>query len=115
MNSIISVDPLAAEKAAELLQSRGKPSAGIRIGTKTRGCSGMSYTLEYADQIESYDEVVDVKTSNGEEFKIVIDPKAIMFLLGTEMVYQEDKFKSGFEFINPNEKGRCGCGESFTV
>jgi iron-sulfur cluster assembly protein len=75
----------------------------------------MSYTLEYADQIESYDEVVDVKTSNGEEFKIVIDPKAIMFLLGTEMVYQEDKFKSGFEFINPNEKGRCGCGESFTV
>ncbi len=115
MTQAITVDPLAAEKAVELLASRGKPSAGIRVGTKTRGCSGMSYTLEFADEIESYDEVVDVESGAGEKFKIVIDPKAIMFLLGTEMVYMEDKFKSGFEFVNPNEKGRCGCGESFTV
>lgn len=115
MTAAITVDPYAAEKAVELLASRGKPSAGIRVGTKTRGCSGMSYTLEFADEIESFDEVVDVTTKEGEEFKIVIDPKAIMFILGTEMIYQEDKFKSGFEFINPNEKGRCGCGESFTV
>lgn len=115
MTAAITVDPYAAEKAVELLASRGKPSAGIRVGTKTRGCSGMSYTLEFADEIESFDEVVDVRTESGEEFKIVIDPKAIMFILGTRMEYQEDKFKSGFEFVNPNEKGRCGCGESFTV
>lgn len=115
MPQAITVDPLAATKAAELMSARGKPTAGLRVGVKTRGCSGLSYTLEYADEIESYDEIVDVKTESGEEFKVLIDPKAIMFLLGTEMVYQEDKFKSGFEFVNPNEKGRCGCGESFTV
>ena len=115
MPAPITVDPLAAVKAVELLSARGKPSAGIRVGIRTRGCSGMSYTLEYADEIEDYDEVVDVETEDGEEFKILIDPKAIMFLIGTTMEYQEDKFKSGFEFVNPNEKGRCGCGESFTV
>lgn len=114
-NSVITVTPQAASEVVKLIDARGKPTAGIRVGTRTRGCSGMSYTIEYADKIEDYDEVVDVKTDNGEEFKIVIDPKAIMFLLGTEMVYMEDKFKSGFEFVNPNEKGRCGCGESFTV
>lgn len=115
MPQAITVDPYAAVKAAELIAARGKPSAGIRVGVKTRGCSGLSYTLEYADEIESYDEVVDVDPEGSDPFKILIDPKAIMFLLGTKMEYQEDKFKSGFEFVNPNEKGRCGCGESFTV
>lgn len=112
---IIEVTPFAAEKAVALLQSRGKPSAGIRIGVRSRGCSGMSYTLEFADEQNKFDEVVDGKTDGGEAFKIFVDPKAVMFILGTRMEYQEDKFKSGFEFVNPNEKGRCGCGESFTV
>lgn len=116
-NDLINVSPIAAKKVAELLSARGKPSAGIKVGVRTRGCSGLSYTLEYADEIESHDEVVTVEDeeSEGGEFKILIDPKAIMFLLGTTMDYQEDKFKSGFEFVNPNEKGRCGCGESFHV
>ena len=113
---IIEVTPLAAEKAVELLKSREKPSAGIRVGVRSRGCSGMSYTLEFADEQQPYDEVVEGEDdTSGESFKIFVDPKAVMFILGTRMEYQEDKFKSGFEFVNPNEKGRCGCGESFTV
>lgn len=116
MNPIIEVTPLAAEKAVELLKSRGKPSAGIRVGVRSRGCSGMSYTLEFADEQQPYDEVVEGEDdASGENFKIFVDPKAVMFILGTRMEYQEDKFKSGFEFVNPNEKGRCGCGESFHV
>lgn len=116
MKQAITITPEAATQAAKLIASRGKPTAGIRVGVRTRGCSGLSYTIEYADDIKPFEEVVDVEDeSSGDSFKVIIDPKAIMFLLGTEMIYKEDKFKSGFEFINPNEKGRCGCGESFTV
>lgn len=110
MKQAIEITDIAKVKAGELLARRGKPSAGVRVGVRTRGCSGMSYTLEYADDIKPYDEVVDTG-----DFKVLIDPKAIMFLLGTTMDYKEDKFKAGFEFVNPNEKGRCGCGESFSV
>ena len=110
----ITVTPIAAERARTLLAKRGKPSAGIRVGLRTKGCSGLSYTIEYADEVGEFDEVVEVDT-NGEEFNILIDPKAVMFLLGTTMDYREEKLESGFIFINPNEKGRCGCGESFHV
>ena len=114
MSQPINITPVAAQQVLKLLDNRGKPSVGIKVGVRTRGCSGLSYTLEYADQVEKYDEVMEVR--DGErEFRILIDPKAIMFLLGTTMDYREDKFKSGFEFVNPNEKGRCGCGESFHV
>lgn len=116
MPQAITVTPEAAKQAKKLISARGKPSAGIRVGVRTRGCSGLSYTIEYADDIKPFEEVVKVEDEeSGDNFNILIDPKAVMFLLGTEMVYKEDKFKSGFEFINPNEKGRCGCGESFTV
>lgn len=111
MKQAITVTTEAAQQAEKLISARGKPSAGIRVGVRTRGCSGLSYTIEYADDIKPFEEVVKV----SDQLNVIIDPKAIMFLLGTTMVYQEDKFKSGFEFINPNEKGRCGCGESFTV
>lgn len=107
---VMSVTPLAAERVKALIDGRGKPTAGIRIGVRTKGCSGMSYTLEFADKQEQMDEVVE---AGG--IKLLIDPKASLFLIGTEMDYEEEKLKSGFVFKNPNEKGRCGCGESFHV
>lgn len=107
---VMTVTPAAAERAKALIESRGKPTAGIRIGVRSKGCSGMSYTLEFADKQEPMDEVVE---TNG--IKLLIDPKASLFLIGTEMDYEEEKLKQGFVFKNPNEKGRCGCGESFHV
>lgn len=106
----ITVTEAAAEHVKALLAKRGKPSAGVRIGVRTKGCSGLSYTLEYADEKGKWDEVVD---AGG--VTILIDPKAMMFVLGTTMDWAEDKLKQGFVFTNPNEKGRCGCGESFHV
>lgn len=106
----ITITQAAAEQIGQLLKQRSKPSAGIKIGIKSKGCSGLSYTLEYADEIGPYDEVVKDKGVT-----LLIDPKATMFILGTEMDYVVDKFESGFRFTNPNEKGRCGCGESFHV
>lgn len=110
MKSAITITPAATARIQALLAARGKPSAGIKIGVRTKGCSGLSYTVEYADQIEKFDEVVD-----ADGFKVLIDPKAVLFLIGTEMDFVEEKLKSGFTFRNPNEKGRCGCGESFHV
>ena len=107
---VMSVTPAAAERAKALIDGRGKPTVGIRIGVRSKGCSGMSYTLEFADKQEPMDEVVDTQG-----IKLLIDPKASLFLIGTEMDYEEEKLKSGFVFKNPNEKGRCGCGESFHV
>jgi iron-sulfur cluster assembly protein len=106
----LNVTDAAAERVKALLDKRGKPSVGIRVGVRTAGCSGLSYTLEYADEKGKFDEVV---TDKG--VTVLIDPKAVMFLLGSTMDYAEDKLKKGFVFINPNEKGRCGCGESFHV
>ncbi|HUZ74297.1 MAG TPA: iron-sulfur cluster assembly accessory protein [Stellaceae bacterium] len=100
----------AAQRIQALLVNRGKPSAGIRIGVRARGCSGLTYTLEFADEKGKFDEVVEDKGVT-----ILIDPKASMFIIGTEMDFVEDKLQSGFTFTNPNEKGRCGCGESFHV
>jgi len=106
----ITVTEAAIEQINALLDKRGKPSAGIRVGVRTKGCSGMSYTLEYADEKGEFDEVVEAG-----DVTIFIDPKASMFIFGTEMDYVTEKLASGFVFNNPNEKGRCGCGESFHV
>jgi iron-sulfur cluster assembly protein len=108
--AMMTVSDAAARQVQALLESRGKPSAGIRIGVRTKGCSGMSYTLEFADEKGPFDEILEDKGVT-----ILIDPKATMFIIGTEMDYVEDKLESGFVFSNPNEKGRCGCGESFHV
>ncbi len=108
--AIITITDAAAQQIKHLLDSRHKDSLGIRVGVKTRGCSGMSYTIEYADEKEEFDEMVEDKGVT-----IFIDPKAMMFVLGTIMDFKEDKLASGFVFENPNEKGRCGCGESFHV
>jgi iron-sulfur cluster assembly protein len=96
-----------------LINKRAEPCEGIRISVRTRGCSGLSYTIEYAlkeKNITKFDDVV-VK----DDIKVFIDPKVSMFLIGSEMVYEEEELKSGFDFVNPNEKGRCGCGESFNA
>jgi iron-sulfur cluster assembly protein len=106
----MAVTDAAAERIQALLAKRGKPSVGIRVGVRSRGCSGLTYTVEYADEKGKFDEVV---TDKG--VTILIDPKATMFIIGTEMDFVEDKLQSGFTFRNPNEKGRCGCGESFHV
>ena len=98
---VMSVTPAAAERVKALIEGRGKPTAGIRIGVRSKGCSGMSYTLEFADKQEPMDEVVDTQG-----IKLLIDPKASLFLIGTEMDYEEEKLKSGFVFRNPNEKDK---------
>jgi iron-sulfur cluster assembly protein len=108
--NLFTLTPQAVARVKVLLEGRGKPSAGIRIGVRTKGCSGLSYTLEFVDDPLSGDEIV-----RDQELTIYIDPKAIMFVVGTQMDYVEEELQSGFVFRNPNEKGRCGCGESFHV
>ena len=110
LRQAMTVTEAAAQRIQALLAKRGKPSLGIRVGVRSRGCSGLTYTLEYADEKGKFDEVVQDKG-----ITILIDPKASMFIIGTEMDFVEDKLQSGFTFRNPNEKGRCGCGESFHV
>ncbi len=109
-NAPITVTDNAVNQIKHLLKQRGKKSFGIRIGVKSGGCSGFTYNVEYADSKGQFDEVVEI-----DDVRILIDPKAIMYLLGTEMDYVEGDFKSGFVFNNPNEKSKCGCGKSFGV
>lgn len=97
----------AAERVRQIIARSEKPVAGLRIGVKNGGCAGMEYTMEWADEIRPFDEVVEDKG-----VKVLIDPKAVMFLLGTEMDFQTSKLKSGFTFNNPNQTSACGCGES---
>ena len=108
--SLMSLTEAAAERVKHLMSSRDEPANGLRIGVRTGGCSGMAYSMDFADDKEPLDEVIEEKGVT-----LFVDSKALMFLIGTEMDYVEDKLQSGFVFNNPNEKGRCGCGESFHV
>lgn len=108
--AVISITDRAAEQIKYLITKREKPTAGIKVRVKSGGCSGLAYKIEYADNIEKFDEIVTDK-----DVTVVIDPKAVMYLLGSTMDYVKEKMKEGFVFVNPNEKGRCGCGESFHV
>lgn len=87
-----------------------KPVIGIRIGLKNAGCAGMSYTMDYAEQQNALDEVVE-----DQGVRILIDPKAILFLIGTEMDFVRDRMQSRFVFNNPNQTSACGCGESVAL
>jgi iron-sulfur cluster assembly protein len=106
---MISVTPTAASKISRNLERRGN-GIGIRLGTRTTGCSGLAYVLEYVDQPASTDVIFD---SDG--FKIVVDPKSLPIVDGIIVDYVRQGLNEGFEFINPNEKDRCGCGESFRI
>ena len=109
-NSLMSLTDAAAERVKHLMSTRTDPATGLRIGVRTGGCSGMAYSMDFTVEKEPLDEVVEAKGVT-----LFVDSKALMFLIGTEMDYVEDKLQSGFVFNNPNEKGRCGCGESFHV
>ncbi|HEV7369116.1 iron-sulfur cluster assembly accessory protein [Arenibaculum sp.] len=108
--TVMSITDAAADRVKSLMTKAEDGAIGLRIGLRARGCSGMSYTVEYAKDVKKFEEVVEDKG-----VRILIDPAATMFLIGTEIDYVEDKIQSGFVFRNPNEKARCGCGESFSV
>jgi iron-sulfur cluster assembly protein len=100
----------AATRITELTKRADSEIVGLRVGVKNGGCAGMSYTMDFVEKIEPFDEVVDDKG-----VKIIVDPKALMFLLGTQMDFQSDKLGASFVFNNPNQTGSCGCGESVSI
>lgn len=106
----LNITDAAASRLKTLMDKAEDGIIGLRVGVKTRGCSGMSYDVQYARERLKFDEVVQDKGVT-----VLIDPAAVMFLVGSEMDYVDNTFQTGFVFKNPNEKGRCGCGESFHV
>ena len=107
----ITLTAAAVERAKYLIEkSADKEILGLRVGVKSTGCSGLSYFVEYATEQKKFEDKVE---ESG--VTLFIDPTAVMFILGSEMDYKEDKMSSGFVFNNPNEVSRCGCGESFSV
>ena len=105
----VTLSESAARHVSNFIAKRGK-GFGIRLGVKTSGCSGMAYKLEFVDQTEDEDEVFE---SHG--VKVVIDPKSLAYLDGTELDFVKEGLNEGFKFSNPNVKDQCGCGESFNV
>jgi len=108
--AVIRLTDRAAARVRSLIERSEDPVLGLRVGVKNGGCSGLKYQVEYARERKKFEEVVEDKGVT-----IFVDPTAVMFLLGSEMDYAEGTFEAGFTFTNPNEKDRCGCGESFRV
>ena len=111
-NSILTLTKSAVSRVRRIMELRDEepPAIGVRIGVRNAGCSGMTYSMDYATEVSEMDEVIDAG-----DVKVMVDPAAIMFLIGTELDYKEEKLSSGFVFNNPNVTSTCGCGESFTV
>jgi len=106
----MSVTAAAADRVKEIVAAADKPIVGVRVGVRNGGCAGMSYTMEFAEAVAANDEVVEDKG-----VKLLIDPKALLFLLGSEMDFKVDKLSASFVFKNPNETSACGCGESVAI
>jgi len=104
---VMRLTDAAAERIKAVMSRADKPVAGVRVGVKNGGCAGMEYTMEYADAVKPTDEVIEEKG-----VKLLIDPKAVLFLLGTEMDFKTEKLSAQFVFNNPNQTSACGCGES---
>ena len=107
---VISLTDAAAARVQEIMSNSQTPLAGLRIGVKNGGCAGMSYTMDWAETQGPHDDVVEEKG-----VKLLIDPKAVLFLFGTQMDFQESKLSNGFVFNNPNQTAACGCGESVAI
>ncbi len=107
---VVTLTDRAAERVREIMAKAEKPYAGLRVGVKNGGCAGQEYILEYAEAAAPLDEVVEDKGVT-----ILVDPKAILFLIGTEVDYETSRLSSKFVFRNPNETDACGCGESVTI
>jgi iron-sulfur cluster assembly protein len=107
---LMQLTEAAASRVKEIMAAASTPAAGLRVGVRNGGCAGMSYTIEFAERIEPLDEVVEDKG-----VKVLIDPKAVLFLLGAEMDFKTDKLGASFSFRNPNETSSCGCGESVAL
>ncbi len=100
----------AVERLKKLLDERNTPNAGLRIAVKGGGCSGLAYHMEWAEQAKERDKVFE-----RDGVRVFVDPKSYLYLMGTELVYEDGLLASGFKLANPNAKGACGCGDSFTV
>lgn len=112
----ISVAPGAVDAIARQMQKRGTPQACLRVGIRGGGCSGFSYVIEYHDgPPDERDHLVDCVASDGSKVRVVVDPKSLLYLNGSELVWEQTLMHQGFKFANPNEKSSCGCGSSFTV
>jgi iron-sulfur cluster assembly protein len=104
---VMRLTDAAADRIKAVMAKAERPIAAVRVGVKNGGCAGMSYTMDYAEAVNPLDEVIEDKG-----VRILIDPKAVLFLLGTEMDYKVDKLSAQFVFNNPNQTSACGCGES---
>lgn len=105
----VTLTEAAARHVRTCLEKRGK-GIGLRLGVRPSGCSGMAYTVEYADAVEELDTVFE-----NRDIKIIVDPKSLVYLDGAQLDFTREGLNEGLKFVNPNEKGRCGCGESFNV
>ncbi len=109
-NKIMGLTEAAALRVREIMDRADIPAVGLRVGVRNGGCAGMSYTMELASNVEPLDEVIEDKG-----VKVLIDPKAVLFLLGAQMDFKADRLGSSFTFSNPNETSSCGCGESVAI
>ena len=109
-NNLLSLTPSAIERLRDINKKSSNDNVAVKLGVKNGGCAGMAYTMDYINEVSQSDEVIKI-----DDITLVIDPKAILFLLGTEMDYEESTLNSGFIFNNPNQTDACGCGESVTL